>query len=504
MSNIRRQSILSTLVIYIGFAIGLLNTYLFTRKGSFPDLHQFGLYNAFIAIATIMMAFSNLGITTFISKFFPYYKHHLKDEENDILGISVIINSIGIGLLLITGYVIKPMVVRKYSGNAPEIDQYYQWIFPLAIGLLIFNILEAYSWQLRKSVLTNFLREGVWRLFTTVLILLYLSGIMSSFDTFIKCFAFSYPFIALTLLTYLIFTKQIHINFSYSKVTKRFKRTIYKLCSFVYAGSLLFTVAQMFDSLVIPSVLTDGLAMLAVYSLAQSLVAMIQAPQRGIVAASMGPLSKAWREKDLVLIQKIYHRSSINQLLFALTLFGLLWLNYFNAVETLQLKESYKLAFTVILLLGSTKIIDMGTGINSQIIATSSYWRFELTSGIILILIMLPVTYLLTKEFGINGTATAQLISIGIYNTIRLIFLWKKFKLQPFKLTTLLAFLWGLLVMATTYFLFDTQMGWFGLISRSCFFVLVFAIGTIYFRFSPDVEPVWATLKKRLGLTSKN
>jgi O-antigen/teichoic acid export membrane protein len=392
------------------------------------------------------------------------------------------------------------MVVRKYSGNAPEIDQYYQWIFPLAIGLLIFNILEAYSWQLRKSVLTNFLREGVWRLFTTILILLYLSGIMNSFDTFIKCFSFSYPFIAISLLTYLIATKQIHISFTFSKVTLKFKRTIYKLCSFVYAGSLLFKVALMFDSIVIPSVLKDGLTMLAVYSLAQSLTAMIQAPQRGIVAASMGPLSKAWREKNMALIQKIYHRSSINQLLFALALFGLIWLNYFNAVETFQLKEDYKLAFTVILLLGATKIVDMGTGINSQIIATSSYWRFELTSGIILVLIMLPITYLFTKEFGINGTAAAQLLSIGTYNTIRLIFLWKKFKLQPFDKTTLFAFLWGVFSMITTYYLFNSQLGWIGLISRTLFFVLVFASGTIYFRFSPDVAPVWNTIKKRMGI----
>ena len=56
MSTIRRQSIVSSLVIYIGFAVGLLNIYLFTKQGIFTDT-QFGLYNAFIAIATMMMAF---------------------------------------------------------------------------------------------------------------------------------------------------------------------------------------------------------------------------------------------------------------------------------------------------------------------------------------------------------------------------------------------------------------------------------------------------------------
>jgi O-antigen/teichoic acid export membrane protein len=70
MSNIRRQSIISSIVIYIGFAIGLLNIYLFTKQGLFTD-PQFGLYNAFIAIATTMMAFANLAMPSYIYKFFP-------------------------------------------------------------------------------------------------------------------------------------------------------------------------------------------------------------------------------------------------------------------------------------------------------------------------------------------------------------------------------------------------------------------------------------------------
>lgn len=41
----------------------------------------------------------------------------------------------------------------------------------------------------------------------------------------------------------------------------------------------------------------------------------------------------------------------------------------------------------------------MGTGVNGQIIGTSRYWKFELTSGIILLLFMLPLNYFLTKKW---------------------------------------------------------------------------------------------------------
>src|SRR5437773_9021224 len=152
MSSIRRQSIVSSFVIYIGFLIGLLNTYLFTKKGIFLD-PQFGLYNAFIAIATMMMAFSNLGMPAYIYKFFPYYNDRLPPKKNDLLTWAIVVSSVGYLLVIIAGIVFKRLVVRKYIEHSPEIVIYYNWIFILGFGLMIYTILEAYAWQLYKSVL---------------------------------------------------------------------------------------------------------------------------------------------------------------------------------------------------------------------------------------------------------------------------------------------------------------------------------------------------------------
>lgn len=94
MSVIRKQSILSTLVIYAGFAIGLLNTYLFTRQGLFTE-EEFGLYNAFIAIATLLAAAGNLGAPYFIYKFYPYYRDHLRADKNDQLTVAILLGTLG-------------------------------------------------------------------------------------------------------------------------------------------------------------------------------------------------------------------------------------------------------------------------------------------------------------------------------------------------------------------------------------------------------------------------
>lgn len=499
MSSIRRQSIISSVVIYIGFAVGLLNTYLFAKEGIFLD-SQFGLYNAFIAIATIMMAFANLAMPSFIYKFYPYYKEHAGGKKNDLLTLAIAISVIGFILVTIAGFTFKELIVRKYGTNAPEIVTFYNWIFPLGLGLTVYTILEAYAWQLQKSVFTNYLREVQWRLFTTVLIILFATGVINSFDLFIKLFAFSYPFIALTLLLYLLFTRKINFTFKLSKVTRRFSKSILRLCAFVYGGTLIFTISQVFDSLLISSVLDDALSKLAVYSVGQSIVAMIQVPQRGIIAASISHLSQAWKDKNMALIQRVYQRSSINQLIFACGLFSLIILSFTDAVYTFQLKGTYLNAYYVVILLGLTKIIDMGTGVNAQIIGTSTYWRFEMLSGVALLLVMLPSNYFLTKEFDITGTALANLISISVYNAIRIIFLWKKFKLFPFTMQSLYTLLLAAACYGICHFAFLNIHGFAGMFLRSIAFIILYATGAIGMKLSPDIIPVMQTIKKKLGL----
>ena len=88
--------------------------------------------------------------------------------------------------------------------------------------------------------------------------------------------------------------------------------------------------------------------------------------------------------------------------------------------------------------IGIYKIIDMGTGLNAQIIATSTYWRFEFMSGLILFAIIMPLNWQLTRYLGLIGPPISSLVAFTVYNAIRYFFLWNKFKMQPFTWKTLL------------------------------------------------------------------
>jgi O-antigen/teichoic acid export membrane protein len=504
MSQIRKQSIISSMVVYIGFAIGFFNTYLFTREGGFTQA-EYGLTGIFMAIANIMYSFANLGMVAYVYKFYPYYNDNLPQKKNDQVTWALLFSLIGFSLVIIAGILFKDLVIRKYGTNSPDFIKYYYYIFPFGLGLTLFAILEAYAWQIKKAVLSNFLREIQFRVFTTILIILSFTGFIASFDLFIKIYSFTFLAIAVILMVYLVFTNKISFTFSVSRVSKKFFKKIIALIAFVYGGNLVFTISMVIDTVIIAAVLPNGLALAGVYTLAQNIASLIQAPQRGIISSSLGALSQAWKDKDMKKIDRIYHSSSINQLIFSVGMFSLIWLNFSDAIPAFNMQPGYKEAMWVFFYIGLMRIVDMGTGVNSQIIGTSTLWRFDFVTGMILLSLTLPLNYIFTKYyFGVMGPAIANLITFAFYNAIRYWFLIKKFNLQPFTIKTLYTIILGIGSYYCCYFLFNSMHGFLGMISRSIVFLVLYIAGTKWLDLSPDLKPVWLTLQKRLGIKKED
>ncbi|MEJ7679547.1 MAG: hypothetical protein WKG06_17140 [Segetibacter sp.] len=63
------------------------------------------------------------------------------------------------------------------------------------------------------------------------------------------------------------------------------------------------------------------------------------------------------------------------------------------------------------MLIGIGKLIDLGTGANAQIIATSSYWKVDFTTNVLYTLLALPLNYILISNYGLIGAAYSSLIS---------------------------------------------------------------------------------------------
>ncbi|MDP1842098.1 MAG: polysaccharide biosynthesis C-terminal domain-containing protein, partial [Sediminibacterium sp.] len=456
MGSIRKQTIISSILIYIGFFIGAINMYFYTRNGSFT-LEQFGVTRIFFDFAQNMYAFGALGVIPVIYKFYPYYKDNLETHKIDLMTWGMMAALIGFILVVILGWYFQPVFVRQFSEKSKLIVDYYYWMFPFAMGMLFFSVLEGFSWALQKTIFSNFLKETGLRIITSLFILLYFLKVIS-FDGFVHLFAFLYLIIFLLLATYLYRTKQLHFPTIISRVTKKFWKKMLGMQLLIYSGTVIASVAATIDSFIIAKF--QGLAVVGVFGMAQYAANLLQVPQRSIQAVSAGALSRAWKDKNITEIKRIYQRSCINLLLMALFIFGNLWLNVLPGMQVLNIQKDYEAGIGAIFILGMVRIIDAGTGLNGMVINTSTFWRFDFFSGVVLLAFRLPLTYFLIKNYGIIGSAFAELTAYSIYNFMRFEFLRRKFKMQPFTNKTVLSLLVAGVAYAFAYFVFSGITGW--------------------------------------------
>jgi O-antigen/teichoic acid export membrane protein len=491
--SIRKKSIISSVLVYLGFLIGAVNTYFYSRTGCFtPD--QFGLTKVFFDLAQNMFAFAGLGVIPVVYKFYPYYKDNLEHHKIDLLTWAMVTAFIGFIIVLVCGIYFEPLIARKFSANSKLLVDYYYWVFPFALGMLLFSVLEGFSWAVNEAVISNFLKETLLRLITTVFILLYYFKLIN-FNTFIYGFAFLYLFIFVFLFIYLKWVKKLPLSFTVSRVTKKFKKKMFAMQSLIFSGTVIMSIAATIDSIVIAGF--NGLTAVGVFAFAQYGANLIQVPQRSIQPVAAGVLSRAW--KNMAEVFRIYQRSCINLLILSLFIFGNLWLNIKQGMQLVSIQKDFDAGMSTLLVLSLARIIDAGTGLNSFVINTSTRWRFDFLSGLFLLAFRLPLTWYLIKHYGIIGSAFADLTAVTLYNFVRYEFLRREFNMQPFTVKTLYAIVLALAAYYSSYYLLTNVNGWLGIFARSFVFSALIIAGTFYLQLTPDAAQLLDNLKKRFG-----
>ncbi len=432
MGIIQKQGVKSSFFIMMGFLIGAVN--LLVLFPMFFSKNDQGLVRAMLDIGATLSVFCTLGTLPVIYKFYPFYNHYLGPKKNELPFITLIINLIGFGLLLLIGWQQKDFIIRKL-GKSPSLGQYFNYVYPYTFFLLIFYWLEAFAWGLRKGVYSNFLRETLIRILTTLLIIAFGLKYIDLVG-FLTLFSLLYVIPSLLLLIDLIQSKQFSFkSIQISNVTKRLKGKMFSFALFVFAGQFFNLLARTNDTFMIVGL--RGLSDAGIFAIATYVSAILEIPQRSLNSISIPVLASSWKNKDFANIKHVYHKSVSNLLAIGLLLFGLIWLNTDNLIAFLNWvshKEAggYDAIGKLIFILGLAKLIDLATGVNSQIIGTSNFWKFDFFTNLFYILLSLPLNYYLIKNYNLEGLAYSNLIALTLYNSIRFSFLYFKFSLQPY------------------------------------------------------------------------
>jgi O-antigen/teichoic acid export membrane protein len=245
---------------------------------------------------------------------------------------------------------------------------------------------------------------------------------------FINFFSILYIIPVIILFIILRRTGEWTFNFKISKVSKRFGKKMMTFGLFVFGAVFLNIASRTIDSIMIIGL--KGLGDTAVFVLGAYLAALMDLPLRSINSIATPVIAESWKDKNYKNIFHVYQKSTITLLVAALFIFCLVMLNVKNL--SVFLGKDYAQVPVIVFFMGIAKIIDLGTGVNGQIIATSANWRFDFFTNVFLTLMAFPLNYFLITRMGIVGGAIATLISTSIFNLVRYIFIYKKYGWQPY------------------------------------------------------------------------
>lgn len=495
MTTIRKQSVYSLILIYAGFLIGAVNVLLLFPR--FFSTEQYGLTRLLLELGLLLSTLCTAGMVPVTLKFFPFYQKYLGKGKNDLFFITLAVTVAALLLMMLTMPMMKPWILMKFGYRSPLFLEYFDLIYPLTVSMTLFNLFEAYAWITKKTVLSNFLKEFLFRILSTLLILLWIAGMIRGFDVFAKFFSLTYLPPLLLLAFYVLRGREVTWHPGLSPVTKRLGSKMAGFGFAFFASSTLNALAKTNDSIILASQSSQGLTDTAVFNIATYLITLMEVPQRSLTSAATPQIAIAWKDRNMERLRSIYRKTALNLLIIGMGLIGLIWLNIDALVAVLG--PTYAPITSLILILGLAKIIDMGTGMNSQILMLSKHWKIDLFSNMLFVVLSLVLNYRLTRELGVRGPAYGGLIAIIFFNLIRFAAIWKFYQLQPFSWANLKVIGYALAALLIAWALPGPDNVYMDAILRTFVFLVLYTGLILGTGVSRDINELVSNLRKRFS-----
>jgi O-antigen/teichoic acid export membrane protein len=447
-------------------------------------------------ITLILSMICTAGTIPVAVKFFPFYKHYLPKEKNELLTLVLMIGTVMCVLLYLTFPLIEPIALRKFADRSPILSDHLRLVIPMTISLVALSILEIFAWIIGKTILANFLKEFMYRIIVLMVILAWVLGIIKEYTTFIELYAYLY-FIPVVILTWIIVrSKVFKLVFQKSAVTKKLSGAMFKFGGAYFLGNLLNVVAKTNDTIIIASQSTGGLADAAIFTIATYLITVMDVPQRSMVSAAIPQIAQAWKDKDLAKLDRLYKKTALNLLVIAAGILGLVTLNIPAFIHVLG--PTYAGMSILMLILGISKLIDLGTGMNGHILQLSKHWKIDLFTNMFFVVISIILNYWLTRSYGILGTAVGSLIAIILFNFIRFYYIKRIYGMQPFSWRNGVTLLVAGGLTFVLYSIAFHDFIWINLFVKSVLFILSFAFIVIRFNISPEITELYQMARSRV------
>jgi Membrane protein involved in the export of O-antigen and teichoic acid len=484
MGIVIRQSLKTVAVTYLGIALGFVNTlwlypYVLSEE-------QIGLSRTLINAAFLFATFASLGSANIPNRFFPYFKDK-QNKHNGFLFFLLLLGFFGYLLFLAVFLSLKPLIFSVYNDSAPLLVGYYYYLVPFTAIVLFWSILESYAIIQQMPVVPSFVREVLIRgLIGMGLIALLLRWI--NFHGFVNLVVFSYGVLLLVIVLYLRSQHVLFLAPRPSVFRSSHLRGMLVYGGFVLMGNASGAVIANIDGLMLSAY--SGLRSTGIYTIAFFIANIVEIPRRSLSQVLIPLVTEANKNNDFAMIKDLYKKSSINQLIVGGLLFIGIWCNIDNVFRLIPHGEVYVQGKWVVFWIGLSKLFDMATGINAEIIGSSKYYKYDLFFYVFLCILGVITNMIFIPLYKLTGAAFASAISIFLFNTMRFSLIAVKYKMQPFALSTFTVILLGVGIIACSAIVPSVWHPLVDIAVRSIVIAIVFIGVVLLTRVSVDINIV--------------
>lgn len=451
------------------------------------------------SIATLLIPMATGGLLSLLVKYFPSYNTDDSGNYNGLLSLVSLGLIAAFGIFVILWFLFIDEFIRflefVHVPNAGIIKQYQYFILGLVALLIMLRFLIGQSINSLRTVVPDIVEKLGYKIWLPTLVLAF-----AYFQLSKEVFSYGILlFFGLACVLMVIYLRSIG-TLRFGKIKKPLEGDSYKsMGKFAAFGSLNLiglNLASRLDNIMIPLYL--NMAQNGFFTKASFLSNILDFPTRSLNQIAAPIISKAWKDNHLEEIDVIYKKASVNLFLIGCLVFLLIWYSLDDVISLSTSPDTFHNARAIFLILAISKLADMITSVNTQILIYSKAYRYSLYFLLFLGIANVALNSQLIPQYGIVGAAAATAISLIAFNIMKLVFIYRRYNMHPFSIANLKTLVLLGIFVGFYFVIPSSDISFLNIAYKSTFVGLSYLALAYYWRISADANELGLTLINRI------
>lgn len=483
-----KQAFWFTFINYIGVAIGMVST-LFIYP---HDKDLLGIMRFVDGFAQILYPIMVLGASTALLNFQPKLNDYLQRKLFSYSLVSVL------GMIFFSAIAVLLLYwIDEFFFKEIKNKEYFIYGFIIAICLAYVDVFKRQATNLQKLSIPTFFEKIIPKIALPVVFLLIVHHYVSETKG-LWLYVISFGVMFLAIGNYLLQHFKPVYSLQYQDLFSEIsKKNYYQYSLYAFCASLGSFFAFRIDSVMIPQFISNEAN--GDFNIGVNLANALMIPATGVFALYSPIISNALKNNDLSVLKIKYAEVAKNLFFIGILMYGCVLLGMKDLFSLLPTGSKLLPTLPVLYILGANVILNMATGFNTEIIAYSKYYRFNLIAILLLAVLNVGFNFFILTQtsYGIVGVAWVSLFSMCVFNIAKVIFIYQKFQMIPFSKSYLKVVFVALVCLSILYFL-PLNFGVFGFVVKCFLYVLLVSITVFFAKWVPHFNDSIMNFKRKI------